>query len=170
MAQVETKLVNDDVNAANIPENYFSDLPVRFGAFAGVMGSVSIMAVIGLLALATGQSVWLAPRVIASTLMGAAAETGFFAVILGTVMHLVAGALYGALFAAIMPRMPRAFWAVAGMVFGVAIWGIAWIGLPYFIEPVGVSETTYFSALIISHVTYGVFLGIAGSMYGYKRG
>lgn len=169
MAQVETKPADTTANFLNVPDNYFSKLPVRFGTFAGVMGSIAIMAVIGLFAIATGQDIWAAPRIIASAFLGEAAYTGILGIIVGTIIHLASGAMYGAIFAFIMPRMPRAFWSVAGLLFGLLVWVIAWIGLPFLINPVGISETTYLSALIISHATFGIFLGIAGSFYGYKN-
>lgn len=152
------------------PANYFSELPVRIGAFAGLMGSVTIIAILAGLTVSGGEDVWTAPRAIASAFLGEGAATGFFPVILGTIVHLISGTMYGALFAYVTPRMPRAFWVVTGMMFGVAIWVIALIGLPVFIEPVQISETTYFNVLLISHIVFGLVLGIAGALYGFREG
>ena len=162
-------LMSDHVDNRN-PANYYSELSMRVGALAGVIGSIAIILVITPLAIGAGLDAMLSPRVIASVLLGEAAATGFLAVILGTLMHLVAGGAYGALFATVMPRMPRAFWFVAGILFGVAIWAIAAVAVPPFIpfDGLGIEPTLYFSALIISHVTYGIVLGLAGSFYGQQ--
>lgn len=162
-------LPNSDIAANPVPQNYFSKLPLAFGAFAGLMGSFAIMAIVAIMALAAGTDIFLSPRIIASALLGSSAETGVFAVIVGTVIHLVSGTVYGAIFAAIVPSIPRGFYIVAGLVFGMAIWAIAAIGLPFFIadEIGGFTEVGYFSVLIISHAAYGIFLGTAGALYGY---
>jgi hypothetical protein len=150
------------------PANYYSTLSMRVGALAGVIGSIVIILVITPLAIGAGLDAMLSPRVIASVLLGEAAATGFLAVVVGTLMHFAAGAMYGAVFAYLMPRMPRAFWFVAGILFGVAIWAIASLAMPPFVpfEGLGVEQSLYFSALIVSHVTYGIVLGLAGSFYG----
>lgn len=156
-------------DANNVPKNYFSKLPLTYGAFAGLMGSFAIMAVVAVMALAAGTDIFLSPRIIASAVMGANAETGVLAIIVGTIIHLISGTVYGAIFAAIVPRIPRGFYFVAGILFGVAIWAIAAIGLPFFIsdEIGGVSDVAYFNVLIIAHVSYGIFLGTAGALHGY---
>jgi hypothetical protein len=159
----------DPTRDTRSPKAYFSELPVRAGAFAGFMGSVAIMAIIGILAVATGQDVWLSPRVIASVLLREGAATGVFPILLGTIMHLSIGAVYGAIFARIMPRMPRAFWIVVGLLYGVVIWVIAVIVLPLVIGISDISSVAYFSALIISNVTFGIFLGSAATAYGYRQ-
>lgn len=150
------------------PANYYSTLSMRVGALAGVLGSIAIILVITPLAMGAGLDPMLSPRVIASVLLREAASAGLLAVIIGTLMHFAAGAMYGAIFAYLMPRMPRAFWFVAGVLFGVAIWAIAALAMPSFVpfEGLEVTQSMYFSALIISHVTYGIVLGLAGSFYG----
>jgi len=152
-----------------MPENYLSDLPIIVGMVAGVIGSFAIIAVITLLALAAGQDIFLSPRVIASVILGDSAFTGALPIVVGTVMHIGAGIFYGALFAFAMPKMPRAFWFVAGIIFSVVIWGIAAFLLPFLIPENQIAPNVYTNALIISHITYGITLGLAGSAYGINR-
>lgn len=168
-AQAFSDITSESVSE-RIPKNYFSELPIPVGAFAGFMGSIAIMAVVGIVAIVTGTDVWLSPRYIGSALLGAAAWEGVAGIVVGTIIHLVSGVVYGAIFAFIMPKMPRAFWSVAGVLFGLAIWVIAAVGLPMFLnaEAGGITSIQYFTGLIIAHVTYGLFLGVAGSLYGYR--
>ena len=152
--------------STNVPENYYSELPVRFGVLFGVLGSLLIMAFIAVLTTTVSADIWQSPRFIASVLMGSGAATGIFPIILGTVIHLASGAAYGAIFAWITPRMPRPFWIVTGLLYGLAIWVIAVLALPLLVEPVGISQTAYFNALIISHVVFGINLGLGGAAGG----
>ncbi len=154
---------------SNLPENYYSKLPIRFGVIIGLIGSVVIMLSVAALSLGTGESVWLSARVIASTLLGESAASGVFPVILGTIMHLISGAVYGALFAFISPRMPRGFWIVAGLLFGIVVWLIALITLPLVINLIDTDSVAYFNVLLISHVIFGLNLGVAGSLHGYRQ-
>jgi hypothetical protein len=153
------------------PANYYSKLTTRIGAIAGILGAIAIILVITPLALAAGADPMLSPIVISSVILReGAADSALLAGIIGTAMHLVAGGLYGMLFATLMPRMPRALWFVAGILFGVAIWGIALLVVSPLIpfDGLGIASSLYFSALIISHVVYGIVLGLAGSLYGQQ--
>jgi len=150
------------------PANYFSELSVRFGVFAGLIGSVVIIAIITGLTLGSGQDIWLSPRVIASVFLGEGAFTGILPIILGTIVHFISGAVYGAVFAYIVPRLPRGFWVVAGLLYGLIIWGIASIVLRPFIQPINISSIAYFTVLLFSHIVFGLILGTAGSLHGYR--
>ncbi len=167
-----SKAVSNSKEQAQTPKDYFSVLPVRIGIIAGIIGAFGIIAVITILALIAGYDIWLSPRFIASVILRDAAWSagamGIFAITLGTLMHLFSGAIYGAIFAYIMPKMPRGFWFVAGIIFGVAIWGIAVIGIPL-LTPTPMNEIStlsYTNALIMSHVIFGITLGVAGSFFG----
>ena len=151
---------------STVPENYYSQLPLPFGAIFGVVGSLLIMGIIGALSVASGEGLWLSPRIIASALLGDSAASGALPVILGTMIHLASGAMYGLLFARLMPRMPRPFWMVAGLVYGISIWLIAYIALPIVVEPIDIDDVTYFNVLLLSHLLYGFYLGVAGGLFG----
>lgn len=149
------------------PANYFSDLPVRTGIIAGMIGSVAIIVVIGLLAVAAGQDPMLSPRIISSVILGEGAFSGFLPIIVGTIMHFGAGAIYGAIFAFAVPRMPRGFWFVAALVFSMLIWGIAAVVLPIIANtPPELTTIQYTNAQIVSHLTYGITLGFAAAFFG----
>lgn len=177
MIQVDTSLplkptASDDASSklqsAQVPSNYFGYLPVRLGIVFGIFGAILIMALIAVLSLGSDEDIWQSPRMIASALLGENAAVGVFPILLGTVIHLLSGAAYGALFAAVMPRLPRPFWIVAGLLFGIAIWFLAVIGLPLVVEPVAMDEVTYFNILLITHLAFGLNLGAAGGLFGLK--
>ncbi|MEL6526680.1 MAG: DUF6789 family protein [Chloroflexota bacterium] len=154
-------------NSDSTPANYFSDLPVRTGVIAGMVGSVAIIVVIGLLAVLSGQDPMLSPRIISSVILGEGAFTGPLPIIVGTAMHFAAGAAYGAIFAFAVPRMPRGFWFVAALVFSMLIWGIAAVLLPILANtPPELTTIQYTNAQIISHLTYGITLGFAAAFFG----
>lgn len=174
----ETKPVDDrqamaDASAQakdSTPQNYFSTMPLRTGVIAGIIGSFGIIAVITILALAAGFDPFLSPKFIASVILRdgawATGAGGTLAIAVGTIMHVMAGAFYGAIFALIMPKMPRGFWFVAGLIFGVVIWGIAAVVLPILTPSNQIEALAYTNAQIISHLIFGITLGIAGSFFG----
>lgn len=154
---------------SDVPANYFGQLPVRFGVIFGLMGSLLVMVVIAILTLAVGEDLWRSPRIIASAVMGEQASIGVLPIFVGTLIHFASGALYGAIFARVMPRLPRPYWIVGGLLFGVAIWVIAVFALPLFVQTGDLRESLYFGALLIAHVVYGLNLGLAGALYGIGR-
>lgn len=122
---------DSSLQPAQVSSNYFGYLSVRLGIVFGIIGALFIMALIAVLSLGSGEDIWQSPRMIASALLGENAAVGIFPIVLGTFIRLLSGAAYGALFAAMMPRLPSPFWIVAGLLFGVAIWFVAVIGLRY---------------------------------------
>ncbi|MEO1165653.1 MAG: hypothetical protein AAFV98_17840 [Chloroflexota bacterium] len=148
------------------PVNYFSTVSLRTGAIAGIIGSLTIMLFLAMLTVSATMDLWFAPRFISSALIGESAWTGTFPIILGTVVHLLVGSLYGVIFAFAMPRMPRAFWFVAGIIYGVGLWAIAAYTLPALAQTDMMSDQLYTNALVVSHIVFGITLGIAGSFFG----
>ncbi|MEM9950139.1 MAG: hypothetical protein AAF846_00955 [Chloroflexota bacterium] len=151
---------------AQAPQSYFSRLSVRTGAIAGFIGSVAIMIAISAITIPATMEIWLAPRFIASIFLADAAWVGIFPIVLGTVIHLITGTLYGALLALITPRIPRAFWFVIAILYSIGIWAIAAYTLPNLSQSPMMNTLPYINALLISHVIFGIVLGIAGSFFG----
>ncbi len=151
---------------AQTPENYFSTLSVRTGAIAGFIGAIVIIVALSAIAFPASMDLWLAPRFIASVFLGESAFIGTFPILLGTVIHLFLGTTYGAVFAVAIPRLPRAFWFVAGLIYSIGLWGIAAYILPTIAQTSMMNDLAYTNALIISHILFGITLGIAGSFFG----
>lgn len=152
------------------PENYFGTLPLSTGIIAGIVGALGIIVVIGILALATGRDPFLSARFIASIILGESAWAtdggASLAIIVGTTLHIIVGAIYGAVFAIVMPKMPRGFWFVAGILYAVLLWGISAVVLPLITPENQIDALAYTNAAITSHLVYGIILGIAGSFFG----
>lgn len=151
---------------AQTPENYFSTLSVRTGAIAGFIGAIVIIIALTAIAFPASMDLWLAPRFIASIFLGESAFIGVFPIILGTVIHILLGTVYGAVFAVAIPRLPRAFWFVAGLIYSIGLWGVAAYILPTIAQTNMMTDLAYTNALIISHILFGITLGIAGSFFG----
>lgn len=146
-------------------QNYVIGIPATIGLVSGIIGSLAIVIVVTTVVVATGGDTWLAPRIIASSLMGSGAESGAGAVILGTLIHVVTGSVYGLLFAMVMPKMPRPFWIVAGLLFGVATWVLSLAIFGALINPIGISIGVYMGVLLLAHVVFGLVLGLTGATY-----
>lgn len=154
-----------------VPANYVARLSVAYGIIFGQVGAIFIMGVIALLTLTGGEDLERSPRIIASVFLGKNAATGLLPVVLGTVIHLMSGAMYGAIFAVVMSRLsvPRPIWILVGLLYGVVIWIIAAVGLPVLVQTLDVNPITYFSVLLISHVLFGLTLGFAGAFHGLSE-
>lgn len=143
------------------------------GACAGLIGGV-MMAIVGaVLAIAIGDDLWKAPKLIATFVVSpdTIATPGFLAgpVIIGSLIHLTLSALFGVGFGVLITRiwnMPLSYGApmVLGFVYGLAIWLIAYfIALPL-INPL--IREIYAPAFLIQNLTYGLTTGLA---YGILR-
>ena len=116
------------------------------GALAGLVGGV-MMAIVGaILALAIGDDLWKAPKLIATFVVSpdSVAAPGFLAgpVIIGSMIHLALSVLFGVGFGILTTRiwkMPLAYGApmVFGFVYGLAIWLIAY----FIVLPLHLQET-----------------------------
>jgi hypothetical protein len=148
-----------------LPANYESKLPVRVGLVAGIFGAVSIIAVVTFLLIVNGRDIWTAARLIATVVYGPDAAVGVAPIIVGTIIHLITGGVLGALFARLMPCMPRGIWMVAGLLYGLAAWLLSsFVVLPILAPPMIAADANK-NALLLAHVVYGFVLGIAGATY-----
>jgi hypothetical protein len=139
----------------DIGENYESRFPVLAGLLAGLGGSLSIMVIVTSILLLSGNDIWRAVRLIATSVYGPEAGSGFTPILMGTILHLVTGTLLGALFAQIMPRGPRGMFIMAGIAYGMVA-----------VAPLPVANDVNISVLLIAHISYGFKLGLAGAGYG----
>ena len=112
-------------DSVNNQENSSIKIPIYAGVVAGLAGSLSIMLVVLGILLLSGEDMFAAARLIASVIYGSEMETGAMPIIIGTLIHLITGATFGAIFAWLMPRLPRGFWVVAGLIYGEAVWLIS---------------------------------------------
>lgn len=134
---------------------------VRSGALAGLAGGAAMAASSMLLASLYRLDVWFQWKAIASLAMGPAAlaQFGFAAlpVFAGLLIHLAVSVLLGVLIAFAsrrLLRLPSDYGApaVAGLVFGLMLWLLAFFALPA-IAPV--MAGVYAPAFILQHIVYG---------------
>jgi hypothetical protein len=147
-------------------ENYESRFPVQAGLLAGLGGSLSIMVIVTGILLLSGNDIWTAVRLIATSVYGPDAGNGLTPILVGTILHLVTGTLLGAIFAHIMPRGPRGMFIMAGIAYGVVAWGVSTFMILPIVAPLLVATDVNISVLLIAHISYGFTLGLVGAGYG----
>jgi|GEM_PF-2690278 len=146
-------------------ENYETKLPARAGFIAGVFGSLIIIIVVTGIVMLNGSDIWMAARLIATVVYGPDAMVGAAPIVIGTIIHLTTGGVLGLIFARIVPRLPRGFWMVVGLGYGVIAWALStFIILPVLAPPM-IAAAANVSVLFIAHIIYGFVLGLAGAGY-----
>ena len=148
-----------------LPKNYESKLSVRAGLIAGIAGSLSIMVVVAGILVLNGRDIFAAARLIATVVYGPDAAFGVAPIIVGTLVHLITGGTFGAVLARFIPCLPRAFWIVVGLMYGIVVWLISsFIILPVVAPPMIAADANN-NILLLAHVVYGLVLGVAGATY-----
>ncbi len=137
------------------------------GALAGLGGGLAMAVAAALISLAQGGDIWLESRQIASLVYGGSAVTegGFVIgpVVVGTLLHFVFSALFGALFGILVRRvlkLPTDFGLplLCGLIYGFMIWMAAYFAvLPALNSPL---MNSYAPSFIIQHLIYGMVTGL----------
>jgi hypothetical protein len=161
------------------------------GAVAGVLASL-MMAGYAMIASATYQhrgfftplfhiaSVFVAPTDLMTSMQHAASgDTFYFAAgpaVLGALIHMMTGAMYGALFAVavVAARLRGAAVVAAGAVWGLVVFaGSSWIGLPVAAaifssgdQITHMARMVGYSTFIAEHVLFGLTLGLLVALVG----
>jgi hypothetical protein len=139
------------------------NIPGLGGAIAGIGGGLAMIIVAALLSMAIGQDVWREPREIAITFLGAAAQTGWVPIVVGTIVHFIVAALFGAIFGIVsrrLLRLPSDYGAqvLAGLIYGLALWVLAYFIVLPIVNPALLD--TYAPSFLIQHLVYGVVTGL----------
>ena len=97
------------------------------GASSGIVACIAMEIFAMVASSAMGQGFWTPQRLTAATFMGVDALLGGGGtVLLGLVMHLVAGAVLGVIFALLTPRVTSAGRDLGlGLLFGIVVWVVA---------------------------------------------
>ncbi|GAB4206133.1 MAG: hypothetical protein OHK0022_32900 [Roseiflexaceae bacterium] len=137
------------------------------GALAGLGGGIAMAVAAALISLAQGGDIWLESRQIATLVYGGSVATeGGFAtgpVIVGTLLHFLFSALFGAIFGILMRRvlkLPTDFGLplLCGLLYGFMIWmGAYFVVLPALNSPL---LSSYAPSFIIQHLIYGMVTGL----------
>ena len=123
-------------------------------ALAGLWASVPMGAAAMMLALAVGMGFFDPLRLIASVLLGTAALSGTGPVGVGLAVHMMTGAVLGAVYGlAVEPRLNSYY---VGLVYGVLVWIAATLVLALF-API-FTERMPHGLFAMAHVVYGLAL------------
>jgi hypothetical protein len=137
------------------------------GAVAGLGGGLAMAVIAAIISSIIHADIWQEAKQIAAVVYGpaAVAEAGFDAgpVIVGTLIHLVMSALFGAVFGIFTRRvfkLPSDFGApiLAGLIYGLVIWMLAYFVVLPIVNPLLLQ--LYAPAFIIQHVVYGAVTGL----------
>jgi hypothetical protein len=151
--------------ANSLPENYEIKLPIRVGLLIGFVGSLGIMVVVATILVLNGRDIFEAARLIATVVYGPDAAEGAAPILIGTVVHLATGAIFGAIFACLMPCLPRGFMIVAALMYALGVWLMSSFVILPIVAPPMIAADANKSILLIAHVVYGIVLGAAGGTY-----
>jgi hypothetical protein len=143
--------------------SWLPDIPGLGGSLAGVGGGLVMIVVAALLTTALGEDVWREPREIAQPLFGSAAAAGAAPIVVGTLLHFLLSALFGAIFSIISRRLLRlpsdyGVPVVAGLIYGLMLWVLAYFVVLPILNPALLD--TYAPSFIIQHLVYGVVTGL----------
>lgn len=141
------------------------NVPGLGGAIAGIVGGLAMLIVAALLSTAMGEDLWREPREIALPLFGSA-QTGWAPILVGTILHFLVAALFGAIFGIVsrrLLRLPSDYGAqvVAGLIYGLALWVLAYFVVLPILNPALLD--TYAPSFVIQHLVYGVVTGLVYS-------
>lgn len=141
------------------------------GAIAGLVGGLAMALAGFLMARASGEDIWFAPKQIAAAFVSTpmSEQPGFvlWPVVAGSLMHLLFSVVLGALFGIVTRRMlhlPSRFGLplVTGLIYGLAIWLIVYFVFLPVMNPQLLH--IYAPMFIIQHIVYGVVLGAVYSV------
>jgi hypothetical protein len=137
------------------------------GAIAGLVGGLAMALVGAIISSSLGSDIWLEAKQIAAIVYGpaVAAQPGFAAgpVLVGTLLHLIASAVLGAIFGIITRRVLHltsefGTLLLAGMIYGMLIWLVGYFIVLPLLNPLLLE--TYAPAFIIQHMIYGAVTGL----------
>lgn len=158
--------LSSHVGVYDAGENYEIRFPTQAGLLAGLSGSLSIIVIVTGILLLSGNDIWTVVRLIATSVYGPEAGSGFAPIVVGTILHVATGTILGAIFAHIVPQGPRGMFIMAGIVYGVAAWSVSTFIILPIVAPLLVATDVNISVLLIAHIIYGFTLGLAGAGYG----
>jgi len=139
------------------------NIPGLGGAIAGLGGGLAMIVAAALVSAGMGHDVWREPREIAMTFFGAAAQSGWVPIAVGTIVHFIVAALFGAIFGIVSRRLlhlPSDYGAqvLSGLIYGMLLWMLAYFVVLPIVNPALLD--TYAPSFIIQHLVYGVVTGL----------
>lgn len=134
------------------------------GMAAGFIASLGIMVVVTAILMLTGDDILKAARLIASAVYGGDASSGWSPIVVGTLLHLITGTFFGAVFALFVPPLPANIYVVAGLIYGILTGALMTFVVVPVVAPLMVATRVNVAMLIFAHLIYGFVLGIAAGV------
>ena len=94
-------------------------LPTWAGLMAGLAGTGVILVLVMEMLILLKTDVWTAAHDTLAVLLGADYTPDTFQILVGSIVHLLISAALGAVFTAMPCCLPRNFWIVAGLIYGI---------------------------------------------------
>lgn len=133
------------------------------GAIAGIIAGLALGAFAMMYAAIMGMGFWAPLKMIAATLFGDPALIGGVGVIMtGLIIHMMVSAVFGIIFAALLPRGAGGGTALlAGVAYGFAIWAVmTYLVLPWANATMYPRVQMLMGSFIFEHLLFGAVLAI----------
>lgn len=141
----------------------WSDVHAWAGALTGVMASLIMGAVAMVATLVQGRGLFFVPEKIATLVLSDADAATAFGIVTGLGIHVLLGAIFGVIFAALYILLTGRYEVVSavglGVLFGLALWALNFL----IIGPaVGAQLTASLGGgeAVLTHVVFGLALGL----------
>ena len=142
------------------------------GVVAGIIGGVILLLTMLVGAITKHQDIWVGMKGAATPFLHERAmHPGFAAgpVALGLICYFAVAIIWGAMFGALFYGLSKGATVVAGAFWGV----IVWLGMYYVVLPIvglaQIAQATPISAAIISHVIFGLAVGLGFLPFQHTR-
>ncbi len=132
------------------------------GIGAGIIGGIVMAAFAMMYGAAVGIGFWTPVRLIAATTNGVDALIGGGGILLwGLIIHMITAAVWGVIFAALLPRRASAGAGFGwGIAFGIVVWAVmTFIGLPLVNSTMQARISLMQGSWFFEHLLYGVVSG-----------
>ena len=141
-------------------------LPTWAGLMAGLAGTGVILVLVMEMLLLLETDVWTAAHDTLAVLLGADYAPDTFQILVGSIVHLLISAALGAVFTAMPCCLPRNFWIVAGLIYGIGTGIVACFLARPMMMLFGVPGSVNYFLVLWFNVLYGLLYGLAAATYG----
>lgn len=153
---------------ADVSEREHTRAAAIHGAMAGVLGAIVMALLMMMVTAGRGDGFWTPLQLIGGVAFGSAWQS-FGAALLGGVIHLMVGAVVGALYGVLTRHVEGMVYStMLGIVFGIAVFAPATYLILPVVDPV-MYETMHLGVLFMAHIVYGLVTGAAVGALRHKR-
>ena len=133
---------------------------------AGLAGTGVILVLVMEMLILLKTDVWTAAHDTLAVLLGADYAPDTFQILVGSIVHLLISAALGAVFTAMPCCLPRNFWIVAGLIYGIGTGIVACFLAGPMMMLFGIPGSANYFLVLWFNVLYGFLYGLAAATYG----